>query len=183
MDVATRHRPPPETLGHPVPVQQFVTRTDRAVVALRHVIAFREGCALVLHLAARRGSMEEREWKDLLARQVDGDPARTPDDGDLRFGVRFPDGTGATTAGTVPHGRGPAADRPEPPLLTETDATSSSSERLYEGERRLWLWPLPPPVPFEFVIDWRALGIDTATATVDGSAIRRAAEQAMPYWT
>ncbi|MFI0447465.1 hypothetical protein [Actinomadura sp. 6N118] len=67
-------------------------------------------------------------------------------------------------------------------MLVETDSTSSSNETFYEGARRLWLWPLPLPGPFEFVIEWQSVGLSPTPTTLDGSAIARAAEQAQPYW-
>jgi hypothetical protein len=46
----------------------------------------------------------------------------------------------------------------------------------------LRLWPLPPTSPFELVVEWRNVGIDTTSIPVDGSALAHAADQAQPYW-
>jgi hypothetical protein len=174
--------PPVDILGHPVPIRQFVARTGHAVVALQHVIAFPEGCSLTLHLAVRRGSLDEPTWKGLSGSHAGGDPDLTPADGGLKFGVRFPDGSKATTVDNAFRGWAHPTDRPEPPMLIEAGGGSSSSDRFYQSDRQLWLWPLPPPGPFEFVVEWQRVGIGTTSATLDGSAIVRAAKQALPYW-
>jgi hypothetical protein len=54
--------PPGDILGYPVPIARFVARTNRAVIALQHAIAFTEGCSFTLHLAVRRGSLDESAW-------------------------------------------------------------------------------------------------------------------------
>ena len=174
--------PPGDTLGYPVPIQRFVARTNQAVVALQHVVAFTEGCSFTLHLAVRRDSLDESVWAGLVESHFGGDPEVTQTEGDLKFGVRFPDGATATTVDHPFHGWAHPTDRPEPPMLTEAGGESSSSDRSYQGHRQLWLWPLPPPGPFEFVIEWHNMGIDTTSIVVDGTAIARAAEQAQPYW-
>ena len=182
MNTAAWQGPPSDILGSPVPIRQFVARTDNAVVALQHVIAFPEGCILSLHIAVRRGSLDEPAWERLHGSHAGGDHHVTPTDADLKFGVRFPDGSKATTVGNAFRGWADPTDRPEPPMLSEAGGGSASDDRFYQSDRRLWLWPLPPPGPFEFVIEWQGMGIDTTAATLDGSAIVRAAEQALPYW-
>ena len=182
MSATAWQRPPGDILGQPVPIQQFVARTDQAVVALRDVIAFPEGCSFSLHMVIRRGSLDEPAWKALLGSHTEADPFTTPFGDDLKFGVRFPGGSKATTVGNAFRGWSHPTDRPQPPMLVDVGGESSSSDRSYQGDRRLWLWPLPPPDPFEFVLGWRSLGIDTTSVMLDGSAIVRAAQQARPYW-
>lgn len=174
--------PPRDILGHAVPVQQFVARTDHTVIALQHVIAFPEGCNITLHTAVRRGSLDEAAWNRLVESDYGGYPTATRAEGNLKFGVRFPDGSRATTVDHPFHGWTPPTDRPEPPMLIEAGGGSSSSDQSYDSDRQLWLWPLPPPGPFEFVMEWQSMGIDITSVTLDGSAIVRAAEQALPYW-
>ena len=175
-------RPPEDILGYPVPIQRFVTRTSQAVIALQHVVAFPEGCSLTLHLAARRGALDESAWHGLVESNMGRDPGLTPAEADLKFGVRFPDGSKATTVDHPFPGWAHPTDRPEPPMLTEASAEASSSDQSYQGHRQLWLWPLPPPGPFELVVEWRGMGIDATSVSLDGSAIASAAEQAQPYW-
>ena len=67
-------------------------------------------------------------------------------------------------------------------MLVETESGSSSSDQLYHNDLGLWLWPLPPPGSFEFVVEWQAMGIGITSATLEGGTIIRAAEHAIPYW-
>lgn len=171
MNPAAWDGPPADVLGHAAPVQQFVVRTEVAVVALQQVIAFPPGCSLMLHIAVRRRTLPRPVWEGL----VTGGST-------FKAGVRFPDGARATTVGNAFEGWAPPTDRPEPPMLVDVGGGSAGDDRFYRGDRQLWLWPLPPPVPFEFVIEWQDVGIATTAATLDGAAIARAAERAAPYW-
>lgn len=180
--MAAWQRPPTDILGQVVPIQQFVARTDHMVVALQHVIAFPDGCLLTLHVAARRGSLDELAWERLVGSHLGGYPEVERIEGDLKLGVRFPDGSRATTVEHPFRGWAHPTDRPDPPMLIEASGGSASSDQSYDSDRQLWLWPLPPPGPFEFVIEWQHMGIDMTSVTLDGRAIVRAAEQARPYW-
>jgi hypothetical protein len=181
MNAVAWQGPPDDILGCPVPVHRLVARTDHAVVALHQALAYPEGCCLTLH-AAVRGAAAASVWDNLQQGSLGEDPYVTPTDPDLKFGVRFPDGSKATTVDNAFHGWSPPTDRPEPPMLIEAGSESSSNERSFRGSWQLWLWPLPPPVPFEFVIEWQTMGIPTTATTLDGAAIALAAGKALPYW-
>ncbi|MEV8516327.1 hypothetical protein [Dactylosporangium sp. NPDC051484] len=182
MDAAPWQAPPTDVLGHTVPIQQFVAKTKRAVVALEHVAAFPEGCILTLHLAVRRGPLDDSAWKGVVESHYGAEPGPTTTEEGLKFGVRFPDGSRATTVEHPFRGWAHPSDKPERPMLVEAGSDSSSNEQNYRCHQRLWLWPLPPPVVFEFVVEWRNIGIGQTSATIDGSAVVRAAEHAAPFW-
>jgi hypothetical protein len=182
MNAAAWQGPPRDVLGCAVPVQQFLARTDRAVVALPHAVAFRQGCLLSLDVAVQRGPLDEPAWSSLVDGSFTRHPGATGLEDDLKFGVRFPDGSRATTVGHAFRGWAKPTDRPEPHMLVEAGAASSSGQRSYHKHRQLWLWPLPPAAPFEFVIEWASLGIDSVSVELDGNAIARAGEKALPYW-
>ena len=147
------------------------------LVALHHAVAFPEGCVLNLHVAARRGSEDELAWKGLIQGHFRRDPELTGIDADLKFGVRFPDGSRATTYEHAFRDWAHPTDRPEPPMLIEAGGTSSGGDQSYHSHRRLWLWPLPPAESFEFVIEWHSMGIDQTSIQLNGSAIVRAANR------
>jgi hypothetical protein len=67
-------------------------------------------------------------------------------------------------------------------MLIEAGSQSWGSELFYQRHWRLWLWPLPPLDSFEFVIGWHSMGIHTTSIQLDGSAVVRAAERALPHW-
>ena len=174
---------PKDILGCTVAIQQFVARTDRAVVAFQHAIAFREGCILNPHIAVQRGSSDQSAWNDLVDGSFGPGGRLTGIEADLRFGVRFADGSRATTVEHPFSGWAHPTDRPEPPMLIEAGAESYGGGISYQSSRRLWLWPLPPAGPFEFVIEWPSIGIGPASVQLDGSVLVRAAERALPYWS
>uniref|UniRef100_A0AAU2V7I9 Uncharacterized protein n=1 Tax=Streptomyces sp. NBC_00003 TaxID=2903608 RepID=A0AAU2V7I9_9ACTN len=177
MHISAWHGPPSDVLGHPVPIQQFVVRTDHVVVALQQLVAFPEGCAFSVQVAVRRGSLDASVWRELIESGTGGDPRDTSADTGPEFGVCFADGSKATTADRTVRSRVQPAS-----LLIETDSQTSSNDQLYTSDRRLWLWPLPSSGPFEFVVEWQRMGIDATSTTLDGSAVVSAAEQAQPYW-
>ncbi|MFJ7219748.1 hypothetical protein [Amycolatopsis sp. NPDC098790] len=144
--------PPDDVLGCPVPIARFVARTDLAVVALQHVVAYPGGCGLVVHLSVRRGSLDLATWQNIDASHAGGDfePA------DLRFRV---------SGGSV----------------IEISGGASYDDHRYRGDRQLWLSPLPAE-PVEFSVEWRKVGLPRTATTLDGRAIAEAAEHAQPYW-
>jgi hypothetical protein len=175
MDAASWSAPPTDVLGHTVPIQQFVARTERAVVALEQVVAFSEGCVLTLHLAVRRGALDHKAWERVVESHHGAEPG-------LKFGVHFPDGSRATTVEHPFRGWAHPTDQPQRPMLVEAGSESSSNEHNYHCHQSLWLWPLPPPVAFELVVEWQTLGISQTSATIDGSAVLRAAQHATRFW-
>jgi hypothetical protein len=182
MNAAAWQGPPVDMLGCPVPVHRFLARTDHAVIALQHVTAFREGAVLALHLAVRRGSLDDAAWQGLLGSRADTEHHLGADGDELKLGVSYPGGSRATTVGNALDGWAHPGDRPEPPLLVEVGGESSSGNQFYESGRRLWLWPLPPPGPFELVVEWQSAGVATTSTTLDGAVIASAGERALPYW-
>ncbi|WIY03324.1 hypothetical protein QRX60_05545 [Amycolatopsis mongoliensis] len=146
--------PPWDVLGCPVPIARFVARTDLAVVALQHVVAYPTGCALHLHLSIRRGSLDQTTWDGIDSSHAGGFPG--PTDAGLQF--RVSEGS-----------------------LTEIGGGASYDDRRYRGDRQLWLSPLPDG-PFEFSVEWRKVGLPRTGTTIDGRAIAEAAANAQPYW-
>jgi hypothetical protein len=141
-------------LGCPVPIARFVARTDVAVVALQHVVAYPAGCTLIVHLAVRRGSLDEATWERIDSSHAGGHPG--PTDAGLQFRV----------------------DRG---ALVDLGGGASSNDRRYQSDRRLWLTPLPTG-PVEFSVEWRKVGLARSATTLDGLAVAEAAKRAQPYW-
>jgi hypothetical protein len=146
--------PPDDVLGCPVPIARFIARTDLAVVALQHVVAYPGGCGFVVHLTVRRGPLSQPTWDGIGG----SDAGVHPDVADAGLQFRVDRGT-----------------------LTEIGGGASYDDRRYRGDRQLWLSPLPEG-PFEFSVEWRKVGLARTATTLDGRAIAEAAANAQPYW-
>ncbi len=146
--------PPGDVLGCPVPIARFVARTDLAVVALQHVVAYPGGCSLHVHVSVRRGSLDFATWQSIDSSHAGGLPGPAADE--LRFRV----GEGS---------------------VVEIGGGASSNDRHYRGDRELWLSPLPDG-PIEFSVEWRKVGLARTATVLDGRAMAEAAARAEPYW-
>ncbi|GAA2095630.1 hypothetical protein GCM10009780_42410 [Actinomadura alba] len=164
-------------------------------MALTHATVHPTGCVLHVAGALRREDMTEERWSALqdawrgrhhqrLRRPEQGpEPGQGPGqelpDALRRFGVRFPDGAKATTIEQLP-GDGP---RPVGPILAESHGGSGGrSNRRSRFHQDLWLWPLPPAVPFEFAVEWPLAGIPLTIIELDGAEITTAALNSTPFW-
>jgi hypothetical protein len=99
----------------------------------------------------------------------------------LRCGVQLADGSKATNVGRPPFWD-PAVEPSSPLLFESGGGGGSGGQNLLTSNRRFWLWPLPSPEPFEFVIEWPLLGIPVTRTKIDGAAVVAAAARAEPFW-
>ncbi|MEV6104002.1 hypothetical protein AB0M28_04685 [Streptomyces sp. NPDC051940] len=179
--------PPGHLLGAHIPMERVLYRSEHLVLALQKVLAFPAGVRLSVRVEARRApDVKPEEFlrdHDLFYGTLQpGDevPGRHPDKL-LRFGVRFPDGRKATT---LDHRHRPLDEgvEPTPPVLHMTRRGGGGDQDHVALARRLWLWPLPPPEPFELGWEWPHFGVPLTFATLDGAAIAQAADRAVPLW-
>lgn len=181
--------PPNDILGGVVPIERMLFRSETLAIVLANAVAFPVGVTIRLQMAARRveGVNEDTWWDrhDLMFghhrhrfRAEDSLPDEV-----VRFGVRFPDGSKATTVdGRADSGEWPPP-RPEGPILKRSRGGSASGDdRSVSSSWSLWLWPLPPPEPFEFAVEWPLYDVPLTFTELDGAAIVAAAERAQPYW-
>ncbi|WP_271216493.1 hypothetical protein [Streptosporangium carneum] len=164
-------------------------QSETLVIALASVTAFPEGAEIGIRMTARRvEGVNDDTWEDqhdvlFGHRRHRFRPGQSLDDSVIRFGVRFPDGSKATTLDDRPGRYESPPPRPEGPILDNRGGGSGSgSSRSANSSWKLWLWPLPPPEPFEFAVEWPAFGVPLTFTEIDGAAIATAAGQAQPYW-
>jgi hypothetical protein len=182
---------PSNELGASVPLRLVLARTDDVAVAVVGATAYSTG--VEFRLAVRR---RPRSWKELddqeMGEFLEGDPfgrlfgrphrGREFPPEILRFGVQFSDGRKATTVGDmVPwdHGLDQDGDQ-EPPgaLLTQGGGRGGNGE----WESEFWLWPIPPPGPVAFVVEWPAKKIELSRQEVDAALFLDAAAQSELLW-
>jgi hypothetical protein len=160
--------PPDNEIGEVVPISFVLARTAELVVAVRSVTAFSRG--FTFGLAIRRQVAPKEH--DPFGRMHRGHP---PDA--LRFGVQFADGSKGTTYGHP--GRPPGSDdKPAGPILTQRGG--SGGDRTYDME--MWVWPLPPPGPLAFVVEWPAEAIPLTRHEVDAQDILEASARVEQLW-
>jgi hypothetical protein len=94
----------------------------------------------------------------------------------LRFGVELADGRKATVFDRFRH-RG---DDDPPPDVVLAQRGGGGGSHLWEV--KFWSWPLPPPGPFAFVVEWPSEGIPLTRTEIDTEPIRDAAARAEELW-
>ncbi|SNT35706.1 hypothetical protein SAMN05216276_103665 [Streptosporangium subroseum] len=182
--------PPDAMLGGTVPIERTVFRSEALVIVLTSAVAFPEGVKLHTQMAARRvEGVSEKTWWDRhelffgVRHHRGARPGEPLGDEVLRFGVRFPDGGKATTVDGRQHPGEWPPPRPEGPLLRDSGGGGGGGgDHFVSSSRKLWLWPLPPSEPFEFVVEWPAFDVPLTFVEIDGALIAAAAERARPYW-
>ena len=181
--------PPALETGAVLAVEQTVARSANVVIRLPTIRVFRPGCMLDVEVVSRRGGLSEDDWWDLHTSSHGGGFYRSHG-GPLprkllRLGVRYADGSKATTIEQLRRWA-QARDRDEPPagpLLSWTPGSSGMHGReLGFSAFGLWLWPLPPAESFEFAAEWPFGGIGVSIIELDGAAIVAAASRSAQYW-
>ncbi|WP_329428671.1 hypothetical protein OG339_04755 [Streptosporangium sp. NBC_01495] len=178
--------PPSLEAGAVFAVERVVARSANVVVLLPTIRVFGTGCMLEVEVVSRQGDLSSGDWWYM---QMAGAPfgqavgrGSTPDSL-LRLGVRFADGSKATT---IESARGRAGSLDEPPAgpVLSWSPTGSGMRGGEFGFSNfgLWLWPLPPAENFEFAVEWPLGGIELTIAELDGAAIASAAARSAHYW-
>jgi hypothetical protein len=179
--------PPPLETGAVLAVERIVARSANVVVRVPVIRAFRPGCMLDVEVVSRQGTLSDDDWWD-LHRSVHRGLVISPGSNQLpdkllRLGVRYADGTKATTIEQHRRQTTASADPPAGPLLSWSPGSSGMHGReLGFSGFGLWLWPLPPAETFEFAVEWPFGGIELTIAQLDGAAIVAAAGRSGHYW-
>ena len=178
--------PPALEAGVPLAVARAVARSDSVVVFLPVIRVFSAGCMLEMEVVSRQAAMAEDDWWELhmsVHRGFRGVHGSHLPDQLLRLGVRYPDGSKATTLDR--HQRELRDDPPEGPLLSwwpSGGGMRGGEAEIGFSHFGLWLWPLPPAQNFEFAVEWPFGRIGLTFAELDGAAIAAAASRPSYYW-
>ena len=169
--------PPRDELGVVVPLNALLGRSETAVVALSHAVAYSDGVALNF-IAIVRGMKPSNVHEFLQAQHMWG--GEDLSDAFLRLGVEFSDGRRVSNIGGHRHDLG---DDPEGPILwPQAGGGGGGSGTRIEIRPACWMWPLPPPGALALSCEWPAAGILFTTVEVDADTIRAASEQATALW-
>lgn len=165
-----RNGPPTTELGAGVPFEPVVIDGEHAAVAVTGMRVYRHGAQVDLVVHSHPNAVSQQ------------DGVRTLDDV-ATLAVSYPDGrTAARVDSTEPH----TGAHPEPSPADPVLALQGGSQYGLAWRAEAWLWPLPDPgdEPLRLVVEWPEQGIDATRALhgLDGDAITRAAERAVPLW-
>jgi hypothetical protein len=166
-----------------VPVNRIVATSHAAVVALRQISAYRDGCLLDYTAAARldAGNPGSRDELRSLFTMSDGHQP-------LNFELRLGDGRRSSTLATVDlriHATadGAAIHDPEPPVMMGLPGEGAVlSGNTIEQHQPVWLWPLPPADELHISVSWTKYEIRDVTHDIDGAALAEAARSSRSYW-
>lgn len=176
--------PPDDELPAIVPATEVLATTPHLRIALAGAFVHREGVELRIERRLRRGELPAADWHRLVAAFMEHGPMPGPEDpaARLRFGLVLGDGT-RVLDDQLFRPRSDPMERPAGHTLMRTGGGAGGGDRSFSGSETLWLWPLPPEGPLELVMQWPALGVDETRAVLDGTAIRRRADDAVALWS
>jgi hypothetical protein len=139
--------PPPLETGAVLAVERMVARSANVVVRVPVIRAFRPGCMLDVEVVSRQGTLSDDDWWDLhlsVHRGLIISPVgnQLPDKL-LRLGVRYADGTKATTIEQDRRQTPAPADPPAGPLLSWSPGPAMDQltiRRVHRHGASMYLW-------------------------------------------
>jgi hypothetical protein len=176
---------PRNELGVSTSLRLMLARTENVAVALLDAVAYSTGLSFTLVVLQRAasepflgepdpfehpfGHFRPRRYAEELPPEL------------LRFGVEFSDGRKATTlgwGGSVAFFGADTEAEPEDPVLSQRGGSGGDGN----WESSFWLWPLPPPGPLAFVVEWPAKGIELTRHEVDAEPLLEASSRSEMLW-
>ncbi len=165
-------RPSEGTIPAVLAVDAVAHQNDVVAVAVDHLEVYPNG--FTIGLVVRVNPHRVRDMMEML--RVVGS-SRWP-----QVGLRFADGRTASSGPGV--GFRPDLPKDEHGVPTEPIVSMTEGRGGPGGWRAsAWVFPLPPDGPLEVSVAFEAAGLTESTITVDGSAVRAAAERARIVWT
>lgn len=175
---------PEDELPVLLPVSETLAVNEHLALGLFGIAVYSDGVEFHLEGRLRRNGMPAREWNELCADFVGHSPVGGPTHlaGRLRYGLVLGDGEKVLAEG-FPFfmGDDPSAE-PDAHTLSRNNGGAGGGDRNYSSRDNLWLWPLPPEGPIEFVLQWPALGVEERRIVLDGSAMRDLAARVQRFW-
>ncbi|SDP33530.1 hypothetical protein SAMN04487788_3097 [Microbacterium testaceum StLB037] len=171
--------PSADELPAPFAVSEVIARGENLVIALTGVRIFSDGVELLTERHLRRGTADERGWREMHGMFAEhwGRAPLTPER--LRWGLVLGDGTRLFAEDRF----GAPADGVDGGASVRVNGGSGSGDdHRYTMRSQLWLHPLPPEGPLELVVQWPAFGIPESRVILDGGAMSALAASVRPLW-
>jgi hypothetical protein len=175
--------PPAHELAEPVAVTTVLARRLGVALCLRRIDVYRDGWRFAISVrACRPETMSDDDWADVMEKVQWHRPfRRRGQEGALRMGIQFPDGStvignDSGRPGTLEGGK------PDGPRLTLRPGGGGGSDEEYDLGIDAWLWPAPLEGPLRLVYDWVALGIPEGSLTIDSTPLIAARDNVQEVW-
>lgn len=167
-----------------LPISETLAANDHLALGLFGVAVYSDGVEFRLEGRLRRNEIPAQEWNELVTDFVGHGSMGAPTNpaGRLRFGLVLGDGEKVLAEGFPFFGGDDPASAPEGHTLTRNNSGAGGGSHGYSSSDRLWLYPLPPEGPIEFVLQWPALGVEERRVVLDGSAMRALAARVERFW-
>jgi len=174
--------PPEDELGAVLSQGIVLARSERAVVALSHVVVYSTGATFDF-LAVARG-LARSEANRVFHEQHTFEEEDLPESL-LRIGLELADGGRVSNLGGWRAHRklmSPDAEPEGPLLLPHAGGGGNSTGGQITMKPGYWLWPLPPGGPLRISCEWPLVDIGMTTVEIDGDALVGAASRARTLW-
>jgi hypothetical protein len=171
--------PPQEWDGSPrdavpaiIPLERVIAQNDDVGVYLACLWVFPTGFEFEVFVVAKDESTKLKPFD--FERQYEAEEDGEISPAWLRLGFLFADGAKATNIGRRSDWDREPGLRPKGPVMCTPESGGGSGEWYC----KLWVWPLPPPGPLQFVFEWPEAGIPLTYTDLDSAAIIDAASRA-----
>jgi hypothetical protein len=151
-------------------IDTLVHRTEEAAVNFENIKVYPNGFTVNVAILFNPHTAQDR----VGMLHMRGGLHRMP-----RLGIRFSDGRSAGQSVTNMMAMGKDEQGLPTGIVLRQTGSSGGSNGWHFG---VWVYPLPPDGPVEVFIGLPAAGLDEASVTVDGAAIREAASRAKVLW-
>lgn len=165
--------PPDNFLPAPFSLSLLLVRTKQVALQLSSGQAYPNGFEFGLTLRRRD---PQRGFGDPFHVWHEAQQSGLLPDDALRFGVEDAEGGKATVFDG--HRHFTTTEPPSDAVLVQRGGSGG----MRTWQFGFWVWPLPPPGPFRFVVEWPGEGVELTKHAVDANAIREAATRAEELW-
>ena len=160
--------PPAGVVGGVAQVRETLVQTDRLAIVAHRFVCYPIGVEFILQLWFATVESMPRSPHVLFH--------GAGQDGGLRFGVHYPDGSKWTNLTSWQ----PTSPSETPPIPTVFPKGGSGGRQGYAQE--LWMWPLPEEGTMQLVVAWPERDIEEQSTTIETVDLRRAAAEAETIW-
>jgi hypothetical protein len=174
--------PPEDELGAVAPQGVVLARSDRAVIALSHAVAYTTGAAF--DFVAMAGGLWGSDAKRMFQEEQLFVEGELPD-ALLRIGFELADGRRVSNLGARRADRKlmtPDAEPEGPVLLPHAGGGGRSDRGTVTMRPGYWLCPLPPPGQLRISCEWPLVDIAMTTAEIGADTLLDAASRVRSLW-